>query len=83
MIDDGGKILLHRRRDDRMWSVPGGVQEIGESIGACVVREVKEKTGLEVVPEYVIGVYSNPHHVHVFDDGMQFTVLADSSAGGR
>jgi ADP-ribose pyrophosphatase YjhB (NUDIX family) len=72
-----GRILLHRRRDNRLWTIPGGAMEIGESIAECVVREVREETGLEVEPQRIVGVYSDPHHVHAFPDGMvrqQFTI---------
>ena len=43
--------------------------EIGENIGETIVREVKEETGLDVVPEYITGIYTNPHHVIAFSDG--------------
>jgi 8-oxo-dGTP pyrophosphatase MutT (NUDIX family) len=33
------------------------------------VREVREETGLDVRPDYVIGVYSDPEHVFAYDDG--------------
>jgi len=64
-----GKILLHRRSDNTLWGLPGGAMEVGESIGETVVREVKEETGLDVVPEYIVGIYSNPKHVIAFSDG--------------
>jgi ADP-ribose pyrophosphatase YjhB (NUDIX family) len=34
--------------------------EVGESIGETVIREVKEETGLDVEPEAIVGVYTNP-----------------------
>ncbi len=87
VTDDDGKVLLHRRRDNEQWTIPGGTMEIGESIGECAARETKEETGLEIEPEYVVGVYSNPHHVHAFSDGMvrqQFTVcIACKLVGGE
>ena len=43
--------------------------EIGESIEQTIVREVKEETGLEVVPEYIVGIYSNPKHVIAYANG--------------
>ncbi len=43
--------------------------EVGESIAECIKREVKEETGLDVEPLYVVGIYSNPHHVIAFQDG--------------
>ena len=42
-----------------------------------VVREVREETGLEVEPEAIVGVYSNPQHVVEYGDGevrQQFSV---------
>lgn len=77
VVDDQGRVLLHRRRDNNLWSVPGGAMEPGESISQTVVREVKEETGLDVKPRRIIGVYSNPHHVVAYDDGevrQQFSV---------
>ena len=41
VTDADGRILLHRRRDNEMWALPGGVMELGESLGACAVREVR------------------------------------------
>jgi len=64
-----GKILLQRRSDNDMWALPGGTMEIGESISGTVKREVKEETGLDVEPEYITGIYSDPKHVIEYSDG--------------
>lgn len=69
VTNNDGKILLHRRSDNALWSLPGGVMEIGESIEETIVREVKEETGLEIVPEYIVGIYSNPKHVIAYANG--------------
>lgn len=69
VTDDQGRILLHRRRDNEMWALPGGVMELGESLGGCAAREVREETGLTVEPVAVVGVYSDPKHVFAYDDG--------------
>jgi ADP-ribose pyrophosphatase YjhB (NUDIX family) len=39
--------------------------EPGERVADCVVREVREETGLEVEPVRIVGVYSDPSHTHV------------------
>ncbi len=69
VINNEGKILLHRRSDNDLWALPGGAMEIGESISETVVREVKEETGLDVVIERLVGIYTNPKHVVAFSDG--------------
>ena len=69
VTDGSGRILLHRRRDNDQWALPGGVMELGESLGECVVREVREETGFDVEPVGIVGIYSDPRHVFAYDDG--------------
>lgn len=77
VVNQEGKILLQRRADNGFWSLPGGAMEIGETIGEAAIRETKEETGLDVEPEYIVGVYTNPRRVTVFSDGeirQQFSI---------
>lgn len=69
VVVDDGRILLHRRRDNDLWALPGGVMELGESIAETAIREVQEETGYVASPRYVIGVYSDPGHVFSYADG--------------
>ncbi|MFJ9937661.1 NUDIX hydrolase [Streptomyces virginiae] len=69
VVDDDGRVLLQRRTDNRMWALPGGRMEIGESIGECAIRETLEETGIEVEIVGVVGTYTNPRHVFAYDDG--------------
>ncbi len=69
ITDKRGRILLHHRSDNGLWALPGGTMALRESIGETVIREVKEETGLDVEPQYVVGIYTNPHHVIAFSDG--------------
>jgi ADP-ribose pyrophosphatase YjhB (NUDIX family) len=61
--------------------------DIGESISETIVREVREKTGLDVQPTCVVGVYTDPHHVFAYDDGevrQEFSIcLACKIVGGQ
>jgi 8-oxo-dGTP diphosphatase len=59
VVDDQGRALLVRRRDNLHWEPPGGVLELGETIHAGVCREVREETGLAVQPVALTGVYKN------------------------
>jgi ADP-ribose pyrophosphatase YjhB (NUDIX family) len=63
------QILLQRRSDSGNWSLPGGVMDIGETLGDAVVREVREETGLDVELTGVLGIYSDPRHVIAYADG--------------
>jgi len=47
------KILMVRRKNhpaQGQWGLPGGKQQLGETIFAAAVREVREETGVEVAP---------------------------------
>jgi ADP-ribose pyrophosphatase YjhB (NUDIX family) len=87
VLDERGGILLHRRSDNDLWSIPGGAMEVGESIAQTVVREVREETGFEVAPQSIVGIYSDPEHVVAYDDGevrQQFSVcIACRLVGGE
>jgi 8-oxo-dGTP pyrophosphatase MutT (NUDIX family) len=87
VVDERGGILLHRRTDNELWSIPGGAMEVGESIGQTVVREVREETGYDVTPLSIVGVYSDPGNVVAYEDGevrQQFSVcIACGLVGGN
>ena len=56
--DSAGRLLLVRRRNEPgrgLWSVPGGRVERGESDTEALVREMREETGLTVVPGELVG----------------------------
>ena len=63
--NDQGQVLFHRRSDLGIWDLPGGGAEIGESLEACVVREVQEETGLIIEDFVAIGLASDPVAEHV------------------
>lgn len=57
-----GKVVLVKRKDNGLWSLPGGFVDWGEEISQAVIRELKEETGLDVVRiDRLVGVYSSPH----------------------
>ena len=67
--DPASRLLMIRRTDNDLYAIPGGAQEVGETISQTVVREVKEETGISVDVTGLIGVYSDPEHVIAFSDG--------------
>ncbi len=75
--DDAGRVLLTRRTDNGRWCLPGGAHEPGESAEECCVRETLEETGLHTRVTRLIGVYSTPHRITIYNDGnrVQFFTL--------
>jgi ADP-ribose pyrophosphatase YjhB (NUDIX family) len=77
IVDDEGRLLLAKRTDNTLWTIPGGTMKLGETIAGTAVREVKEETGLDVEVVSLVGIYSNPNHVVEHSDGevrQQFSV---------
>ena len=59
LIQDGDRYLLIKRAsepDAGLWSVPGGMVELGERAAEAAKREVMEETGLDVEIVEVLGV---------------------------
>ena len=59
LIKKGDEYLLIKRAaepDAGLWSIPGGLVEIGERATDAAVREAKEETGLDVEIEKVLGL---------------------------
>jgi 8-oxo-dGTP pyrophosphatase MutT (NUDIX family) len=68
-LDAGGRVLLLRRADNRLWGLPGGAMQPGETIAATARREAREEANVEVEITGLVGVYSDPAHVIVYADG--------------
>ena len=69
VVIEAGRLLVIRRTDNGLWSLPGGGMEPGETVGGAVIREVREETGYDVKPTRLVGVFSDPAHVVAYDDG--------------
>ena len=87
-ITDGhGRLLVLRRRDSGTWTMPGGTLDMGESLAECVVREVREESGLVVQLTGIVGTYSDPQVRVAYSDGevrQEFTVVyATRTVGGE
>ena len=77
VTNEDGDILLIHKTDNDLWALPGGGHDVGESIADTVVREVKEETGVDVEVTGIVGLYTDPRHVMVYDDGevrQQFSI---------
>ena len=65
LVDENGRVLLVKRRYEPLagqWSLPGGAVDAGETLEACVIREMREETGLGVEVGPVIEVFDRIMH---------------------
>lgn len=72
VFNSSGDILMGRRRDNNLYTVPGGHREEGEEPEETAIRELKEEAGIEtdnlghLGDGMVVGEHGE-HHVHVFN----------------
>jgi len=61
-------LLIRRGKNPRrgMWSLPGGAQELGETVVEGAAREVKEETGLDIE---ITGLLDVVDSIDVNEDG--------------
>jgi 8-oxo-dGTP diphosphatase len=60
VVVDSGNVLIVKRKFEPLagqWSIPGGAVELGETLEACVAREMREETGLDIAVGPVIEVF--------------------------
>lgn len=76
LYNSEGKVFLARgKKWNDKWAVPGGGVDHGESIDACIRREVKEETGLDICEVQYVGAvesifpegFHTPMHFIFFD----------------
>ena len=60
--EDAILLIRHQHHADERtyWVIPGGGIEDGETPEACIAREMKEETNLDVEIGRLLGVYSDP-----------------------
>ena len=78
VIDSDNRMLLMRRSDNGLWTMPGGAMEVGESPAEGVVREVLEETGVHCKPVALVGIYdSNVWDENRIQQMYKFTFLCE------
>ncbi len=60
IFNEGGKMLLQKRRDVNSWCLISGHVEFGETVEEAIIREVKEETNTTATIIRLIGIYSSP-----------------------
>lgn len=82
-VVDAERVLLLKRRNPPeigLWSAPGGKMELGESPQQCVIREIREETGLTITNPLLRGivtVYDTSWPIH----WLLFIFRADEFSG--
>jgi len=62
LVMKDGKVLLVKRQTEPgegLWSIPGGLVELGETVYEAAKREVKEETSLDIEISELIGVFDS------------------------
>ncbi len=68
--NDQGECLFILRNDNGRVGLPAGGLEENETIVECVIREVKEESGLTMIDPVCIGIDSRPEiQTHTYQNG--------------
>lgn len=82
VFKDGKILLVHEKNGT--WSLPGGWCDVLQSVGNNAVKEVKEETGLDVLPSRIIAVQDrNRHNVPVYCYGVVKIFILCKLFGGE
>ena len=69
--DGQGRVLLQRYPEFGWWELPGGLLEPGERLSDCLVRGLRQETGLVVEPARLVGLYTSPDFNLTYPNGDQ------------
>ena len=72
VFDDDGRVLLGRRADVGVLTLPGGIVDPAEQPADAAVREVFEETGVVALPETLTSVGVSPPLTYPNGDQVQY-----------
>jgi ADP-ribose pyrophosphatase YjhB (NUDIX family) len=76
ITDTDGRVLLGRRADVMLWAPPSGIVQLNETPAETVVREVLEETGLNIIVDHLIGLYTGPEFEWTYPNGDQAQIVS-------
>lgn len=62
VFNTANELLLVQRSDNGSWTLPTGWSDVGLSPAEVAAKEVREETGLAVIPRHLMGVYDTRKH---------------------
>ncbi len=68
IIQDQSILMVYSKALDT-WQIPGGIQEVGETIQETIEREIREELGLDFSAETLVSVYSGTEWNVDYPDG--------------
>jgi len=75
VFDASRRVLLTQRRDNRLWCLPSGHMDLGETVTEAGIRETEEETGLRVAVDDITGVYSDPWFAMRIGLGLRYHIV--------
>ncbi|MDX9970371.1 MAG: NUDIX domain-containing protein [Candidatus Gracilibacteria bacterium] len=75
-ILEEGKVLLVFDKGRSQWQMPGGLQELGESVEETALREISEELNLKAQIKDLIAVYSDPKWSFTYPNGDSLQVVS-------
>lgn len=59
IINNNGELLLIQKKHNRLWALPGGLLNVGETPANGAIREAFEEAGIRSRPVKIIGIYDS------------------------
>jgi 8-oxo-dGTP pyrophosphatase MutT (NUDIX family) len=75
VITDDRRVLLVKSKEVLGWMPIGGMIEPGEEPADAVVREIHEETGIDAVPERLVGVFDGPEVTYKNGDRVHYVTI--------
>ena len=63
VVFEDDRLLLVKEKDEGQWSLPGGWADVGYSPAEIAQKEVREESGLEVIPLQLFKLVDKAKHI--------------------